>query len=298
MLEYLEKSDLMEDDNFLLVQLTSPFTTSSDFDKALEIFQISDYDSMLSAASTTRFFWDRNSNPVNYDYRNRPRRQDFEGIFVENGAFYINTVSNIIKHKNRLSGNIGIHEMPEYTSYEIDEPDDWVICEQLMKRHVLNKKTSIPDIKLFITDVDGVLTDAGMYYAENGDELKKFNTRDGKGFEFLRNKGIKTAIITSEKTKIVENRAKKLKINYLFQGITNKLECAMKVCQEENITLENVAFIGDDINDSNLLNKVALCACPADAVEEVRSLRGIFHLKKKGGEGAVREFIEYIVSNK
>ncbi|GAL78674.1 N-acetylneuraminate cytidylyltransferase [Algibacter lectus] len=107
--------------------------------------------------------------------------------------------------------------MPEYTMIEIDELDDWVYAEYLMKKHVLshNKK----EIKLFLTDVDGVLTDAGMYYSENGgDELKKFNTHDGKGFELLRNENIKTGIITSENTKIVERRANKLKVDYLFQG--------------------------------------------------------------------------------
>ena len=86
--------------------------------------------------------------------------------------------------------------MPEYTSIEIDEPDDWAVLEQLMQRHVLSKLTEKKKIKLFLSDVDGVLTDGGMYYSEKGDELKKFNTRDGMAFQMLREAGIKTGIIT------------------------------------------------------------------------------------------------------
>ena len=74
---------------------------------------------------------------MNYDYRHRPRRQEFEGLLMENGAFYINTVANILESCNRLSGKIGIYVMPEYTSFEIDEPDDWQIMENLMRKHVL-----------------------------------------------------------------------------------------------------------------------------------------------------------------
>ena len=115
-----------------------------------------------------------------------------------------------------------------------------------MVRHVLKKEKRVEDIKLFLTDIDGVLTDAGMYYTENGDELKKFNTLDGKAFELLRNAGIKTGIITSEKTRIVERRAKKIKTNYLYQGIKDKLDIAKEICRKENITLKQVAYIGDD----------------------------------------------------
>lgn len=97
---------------------------------------------------------------------NRPRRQNFKGELMENGAFYINTVSNILKSGNRLSGKIGIYEMPEYTATEIDEPDDWTILENLMRKHVLSKRISQPQIKLFLSDVDGTLTDGGMYYSE------------------------------------------------------------------------------------------------------------------------------------
>lgn len=152
-------------------------------------------------------------------------------------------------------------------------------------------------IKLFLTDVDGVLTDAGMYYTENGDELKKFNTRDGMGLKMLRELGIKTGIITTENTYMVERRAEKLKIDYLYQGAYPKVNAALEICEKEGISVEEVAYIGDDINCIELLSVVGLAACPADAVEKVKAIPGIIQFSKKGGEGVVREFIEYILEN-
>lgn len=153
-------------------------------------------------------------------------------------------------------------------------------------------------IKLFLTDVDGVLTDGGMYYSENGDELKKFNTRDGMGFELLRKAGIKTGIITSENTKIVEWRAAKLKMDYLYQGKREggKLAAAKEICAKENISLKEVAYIGDDINCMDLLEAAGIAACPADAMQAVKDIKKIRILKMKGGEGVVREFVEMLLS--
>ena len=150
-------------------------------------------------------------------------------------------------------------------------------------------------IKLFISDVDGTMTDGCMYYAENGMELKKFNFHDGMGFNILKNLGIKTAVITSENTPIVQKRADKLKIDYLSMGTWAKLEFAQKICNELGITLDETAYIGDDINDIELLKAVKYKACPKNAVKEVKKIKGIIHLSRKGGDGAVREFIEKLI---
>jgi len=298
MLEFIKKQNFNEEDLFLLVQATSPLTRTEDFDNALNLLKEKKADSLLTCVRTKRFFWNEDGTPINYDYKNRPRRQDFDGMLMENGAFYINSIKNIIKDKNRLSGKIAIYEMPEWMAVEIDEEDDWQIAEKLMKKYILKSKPL--KIKLFLSDVDGTLTDAGMYYGNNGEEFKKFNTHDGKGFELLRKNGIKTGIITSENTKIVENRAKKLKVDYLYQGLEHKgkLDIAKEICKKENISLSEVAYIGDDINCKELLENVGLAACPANALEDVKNIPNIIKLSKKGGEGVVREFIsEYILKN-
>lgn len=296
MLEYIDAAKLSDSDVFMLVQATSPLTETSHFEEGMQLYNKGNFNSIISCVRNKRFFWNDDGTSKNYDYRARPRRQEFDGMFMENGAFYINTVANIKKDKNRLSGKIGIYEMPEYTATEIDEPDDWVILENLMQRHVLSKqKKDYSKIKLVISDVDGVLTDGGMYYSENGDELKKFNTRDGMAFQLMRERGIKTAIITSENTKMVERRAAKLHIDYLMQGKRNggKLEAAKEICEKIGIKLSEVAFIGDDVNDIELLEQVGFAFCPADAAESVRKICGINVLSTKGGEGVIRRLLEY-----
>lgn len=295
-LEYLYKEEINKDDNFMLVQATSPLTTTKDYSESLDLFLSGGYNSVLSCARIKRFFWDEQGKPMNYDFNKRPRRQDFEGTLIENGALYISKVKDILKYQNRISGNIGVYIMPEFTAVEIDEEEDWIIAESLMRKHILtNRETK--NIKLFVSDVDGVMTDAGMYYSEKGDELKKFNTHDGMAFQILREKGIKTAIITSEQTSIVKRRAKKLKVDYLFQGKRHngKLEAVKKICIEEGIKLKNVAYIGDDINCFELLSNVGYAACPSDALNEIRSIPNIKIMTKKGGEGVVREFIKFFI---
>lgn len=153
------------------------------------------------------------------------------------------------------------------------------------------------NIKLFATDVDGVLTDAGMYYAESGDEWKKFNTRDGMGIKMLQAQGVVTAIITMEQTNIVARRAQKLKIEEVFQGITNKAEVLASLSVKYDIALEHMAYIGDDVNDLPALEIVGFSCAPADCVHEVRSVVD-YVCEKRGGEGAVREIADKILQMK
>lgn len=148
--------------------------------------------------------------------------------------------------------------------------------------------------KLIITDIDGVWTDGSMYYDQTGNEWKRFHTYDSAGILFAKTLKIPVAIITGEKTKIVERRASKLKVDYLFQGIKNKVEVVEKLIEELNISFHDCAFIGDDINDLLLLKKVGMSASPANAPEYIKS-KVNFITSKKGGEGAFREFVEYIL---
>ena len=149
-------------------------------------------------------------------------------------------------------------------------------------------------IRLFATDVDGVLTDAGMYYAESGDEWKKFNTRDGMGIKLLQRAGIITAIVTQERTKLVARRAEKLAIPELHQGVMDKLLLVSEMAVRHGLTLSQVAYIGDDINDFETLKAVGFSATPADGMPQIAAAVD-YICQKKGGEGAVREIIEMIL---
>ena len=150
--------------------------------------------------------------------------------------------------------------------------------------------------KLILTDIDGVWTDGGMYYDQNGNEWKKFNTSDSAGVFFCKKACISVGIITWENTEIVKRRAEKLKINILHQGISDKLTTAKKICQELQISLDDVAYIGDDIGDLELLVHVGISAAPNNAPQYIKN-KVDFVTSKNGGEGAFREFVETILGD-
>lgn len=147
--------------------------------------------------------------------------------------------------------------------------------------------------KLILTDIDGVWTDGGMYYDETGNEFKKFNTSDSAGVLFCNLKKIPVGIITGEDTNIVKRRAEKLKIDIVHLGVSDKLAVAQNICKELKISLKDVAYIGDDLNDVSLLGAVGISAAPANAPKYIR-WKVDFVCKKNGGEGAFREFVETI----
>ncbi len=196
-------------------------------------------------------------------------------------------------------------------------------------------------VKLFLTDVDGCMTDGGMYYSANGDEMKRFCVYDGMGIVLLRKAGIPCGILTSETTEIVAARARKLGMDYLRMGVGSqiaqnkqtkldatqdkqttptpkkqtkleaaqeklteatpkkqtKLEAAQEICAELGISLEEVCFVGDDINDLDLLQAVGTPACPTNAVGRIKNIPGIIHLTRHGGDGAIRELADLLLTN-
>ena len=188
LIELINYYSFNENEIIYLNQVTNPFVKPDDIDKAFNYFIENKFDSLLTCSISKRFFWNKDGTPINYDYNNRLRRQDFEGTLIENGAFYISNVKNILKYKNRLSGKIGIFEMSEYSSYEIDDYNDWIICENLFGKNINQLSDDYSNIRLIATDVDGVLTDSGMYYNDEGDFMKKFNTRDGMAFQIIKEK--------------------------------------------------------------------------------------------------------------
>jgi 3-deoxy-D-manno-octulosonate 8-phosphate phosphatase (KDO 8-P phosphatase) len=155
----------------------------------------------------------------------------------------------------------------------------------------------IPEIKMLIMDVDGTITDGKIYMGEHGEILKAFNIKDGYAIrEILPKYNIIPVIITSRMSKIVENRALELCISHIYQGVIDKKILLKEIIEQENISMSNVAYIGDDINDLECMMSCGLRGCPADAVSEIKEIAD-FISKKNGGDGAVREFIEIIVNS-
>lgn len=170
-----------------------------------------------------------------------------------------------------------------------------------MKNKKLNRNQILKhaaNIKLLLTDVDGVLTDTGVYYSARGEEMKRFSIRDGMGVERLRKLvGVETGIITREDTEIVKSRALKLKIEELHLGVFEKEKTLEEICTRKNLSKNEIAFIGDDSNDIEIMKQTGLSACPADAMTFIKDLADVT-VANKGGYGAFRDFAELIIEAK
>jgi YrbI family 3-deoxy-D-manno-octulosonate 8-phosphate phosphatase len=282
-----------EFDSITLIQATSPLLTCLDINKCIEALD-SGYDSSLTVAPIKRFFWNKAGESINYDYLKRPRRQDFNYSYVENGACYSITKEQFKENKNRLNGKIKLIEMTEDSMIEIDEPYDFDIVEKLLESRIKTMAKNLSSIKLLCLDVDGVLTDGSAQYTENGELSKNFSMFDGKGLELIRNSGVDVCIITSENSSVVKARVKKLKINLAFYGVKDKYRILEEVVSKQNLSWNEVAYIGDDVNDYTNIVASGISFCPSNAADKIKSISTIV-LAKSGGNGAVREACEIIL---
>lgn len=165
-----------------------------------------------------------------------------------------------------------------------------------MTRTTLRKRAR--GIRLVLTDSDGVLTDTGVYYGESGEMFKRFSIRDGMGVERLRGAGIETAIITGERSGSVRARAEKLQMRHLYLGVRDKRAHLETILAETGLTISELAFIGDDVNDLGIIDAIGphgITASPGDAMPVVRN--AVHHrTRARGGNGAFREFAEWLLS--
>ncbi|HSW43969.1 MAG TPA: HAD hydrolase family protein, partial [Phycisphaerae bacterium] len=295
-LEFAEKHDF---GHAALVQATSPLLTSHDVTGAVKKYLSTGADSLLTVVRTKRFIWEEKGalvQPVNYDPFHRPRRQDWDGQLVENGALYMTSRDRLLTTRCRISGRIAGYEMPEETYYELDEPIDWMIIEQLLlarERAGADLAAKARELRLLCVDIDGTMTDGGMYYTEAGEAMKRFDTRDAAGMARLRRLGMELAIVTSEDSPIVPARAKKLRIEHVYVGVEDKEKLIGELLVKLGLTWEQMAYVGDDMNDLRVLQKVGFSACPADAVPTLAK-HVSYVCRRGGGHGAVREVCDLI----
>jgi 3-deoxy-D-manno-octulosonate 8-phosphate phosphatase (KDO 8-P phosphatase) len=155
-------------------------------------------------------------------------------------------------------------------------------------------KEQLKTVKLLSLDVDGILTDGGLYYTETGDELRKFNVKDGMGMKNARAAGVELCIISASTTNAIQERGKRLGLTHVYTGAKNKIEILQKICDELKISLENVAHMGDDLNDISIMEKIGTPITVGDAMEEVKR-NTVYITQKNGGQGAVREICDLLV---
>jgi YrbI family 3-deoxy-D-manno-octulosonate 8-phosphate phosphatase len=293
MLELADKINY-QFDIICLLQATSPLTKRETINKCLLKVEKSEYDSVLTVVETKRFFWDKDGHSINYDYLKRPRRQEFKGQYVENGAVYAVNRETFIENKNRLGGKIGIVEMADETLIEIDELSDWILVEKLIENQLSMSKKTPSRIKAMVFDVDGVFTDGSVAVSDNSELSKTFSLRDGMGIGLIRQSNILPIVMTSENSKIVINRMGKLKIENCLTGVLDKYSRLENLLRYLNIKRNEVAYIGDDINDLPNLASVGWSMCPSDAVETVLPFVDL-KLNNRGGNMAIRESAEFII---
>ena len=292
MLEYCESINY-NFDVFCLLQATSPFTKREDINACLEKLA-GDYDSALTVVNTHRFLWNDKGEALNYNPHKRPRRQDFEGVLVENGAVYTTTKAALKKYKNRIGEKTAIVKMPEDSLLEIDTETDWEAVEHLLiERQKRAKKAS--EITHLVLDVDGVFTDGTITYTKDGEHTKSFDMRDGMGLEILRQFGVKVLVMTSENSELVAKRMEKLKIANVYLGVKDKYSLLQNILKEENLLINNFAYLGDDVNDLTNICSVGWSLAPNNATTIVKQHADVV-LSQSSGAGAIREACQFIMN--
>ena len=292
MLEFANKINF-DFDMLCLLQATSPMTTTANINQAIANMYVENTNSVLSVVKTHRFTWNENGTPQNYDVFNRPRRQDFKGLLMENGAIYITTKEAFLTSKNRVSGKIGLVEMPEETLHEIDSLSDWTILENLLATRQKTQKKQ-EQIKYLVLDVDGVFTDGCVYYGAEGELMKKFDMRDGMGLEILRQNSVEVVVITSENSDLVAKRMQKLQIKHTFLGVKDKYSFLQNFINEQKTTWANLAYVGDDVNDLANLCTVGWSFAPNNATSIVKQHVDVI-LNHNSADGAIREVCEWLM---
>ena len=278
-----------------LVQVTTPSVTSSDFKNARKKFESESADSLVTVAPFRRFLWTASGSPLNYDPRTRPRRQDMQPQFIENGSFYFTSTRLFKEQQCRLGGGISVYEMPEAAMIEIDEPDDWDNAEAVfVKRNKVKNQTKLPAV--IVVDVDGTLTDGGMYYGKDGEMLKKFNTRDGAALAKFQEMGFEILICSGEDSPAVYSRLKKLKITDYLPGISDKVEAVSLWLGSRDLTWNDVLYVGDEYNDLPAMRLAAFSACPVDSHPSVKKTV-TFIAPSKGGDGIMRDVLLWFMEN-
>ena len=281
-------------DILCLLQATSPLTAAADINECISKVENDKYDSALTVVEAKRFLWNESGASINYNFLKRPRRQEFEGLLIENGAVYTVKKETFLKNKNRIGGKIGLVKMREDTLTEIDEFSDWHILETLIENRLSEYKKNVSKIKAMVFDVDGVFTDGTVSVSEEKEFLKSFSLRDGMGLEMLRENNILPIVMTSENSGIVSTRMNKLKIKNTILGVTDKYSRLELVLKSLNLKRSEIAYVGDDINDLPNLASSGWSICPNNAVESICSFTDL-KLNSDGGDKAIRESVEFIL---
>lgn len=275
----------------VLVQCTSAFIDPADLSAAVRRVLDGEADSVVSGLPTHEFLWTAAGRGVNHDPAVRPRRQDREPQFRENGAFYAMRASGLREHGHRFFGTVAVQSVPTRHAIEIDDPEDLELVRALAP--FVDQPEPI-DVDAVITDFDGVHTDDRAYVDSEGREMVLVSRSDGMGVSLLRRAGVKVLVMSTEHNPVVAARARKLGVPVL-QGLADKRTVLRDWLAIEGLDPARVAYVGNDVNDLGPMAEVGWPVAVPDAHPKVRAAARVV-LTRVGGSGAVRELCDRVMA--
>lgn len=285
-------------DVLVFLQCTSPFMRAQDIDGVLKQMNAAGADSAFSASQFHGFLWrpeaDGGVSTLGHELTRRPRRQEREQQYLENGAIYAMRTEGFLRAKHRFFGRVAAYLMPPERSIDIDERHDLIVAAALAQ-HLATQdaKTALPNpVEALALDFDGVMTDDGVWVEEGGRESVRVTRADGLGIARLRDLGLPMVVISKERNPVVAARCAKLKLECL-QAVDAKDEALAAWAQAKGVSLKGVVYVGNDVNDLPAFARAGCAVAPADAHPIVRRAARLV-LQARGGHGAVREICDLI----
>jgi YrbI family 3-deoxy-D-manno-octulosonate 8-phosphate phosphatase len=297
-LDHLRDVEGYEPDLVVFLQATSPFRRPDDIQAAIEKLEHEEADSLFSACPAHGFVWRLHQGrlqPLSYDYRCRPRRQDIGEDFVENGSIYVFRPRILREFNNRLGGKVSVYCMDPLDSFQIDEAGDFERMERLATlRDDRKLRADLAVVSLLVLDFDGVMTDNRVLVSQDGTEAVWCHRGDGWGIARLKERGVRIAVISTETNPVVGARCRKLGL-HVVQACDDKLSALRELAGSLGLGPEQIAYVGNDLNDLDCLRWVGFPITVADAVPELRPLAR-FTTTQTGGHGAVREVADWLIA--
>jgi len=297
-LDHLKAAEGYEPELVVFLQATSPIRQAGDVQGAIETLQREQADSLFSAGPLHGFVWRIEAGELrslSYDYRHRQRRQDAPEDLVENGSIYVLRPWVLRQCGNRLGGKIAVYRMSPLCSFQVDEPGDLDLISDLMAIVRHNPEApGLSQVRLLVLDFDGVMTDNRVLVDETGKEAVWCDRADGWGIARVREAGVEVVVLSTEASPVVAARCRKLGVECI-QGVDNKLASLQGIANQRLLRPEEIAYLGNDVNDLECMRWVGMPIAVADANPNVRRIAALV-TEHSGGRGAVREVCDRILS--
>jgi len=298
-LDHLRTKEDYDPELVVFLQATSPLRQPDDIQNAITQLNVAGADSLFSACRVHGFIWRQDGqrlSSLSYDYGNRQRRQDLSEDLMENGSIYVFKPWVLRQCNNRLGGKITVYRMHVLESLQVDEPGDLELMEILLPLRQPRLLPELGRVGWLVLDFDGVLTDNRVLVDQEGREAVLCSRADSWGIAMLKKAGVEVVVLSTETNSVVAARCQKLKIDCI-QGCDNKLKALQDFINQRSLNMEEVAFVGNDVNDLEAMTLVGVPIAVADSDPAVKALSRIV-TTRPGGKGAVREVADWLLQAK